>query len=261
MTPPTQPRSAVFAAWARSWRAGHLSYDDVVDEVRGRDSEHLVDGVPGAVGVVSLAEGLRAFSGLHPDEIRLVLPVPGDPRGLPGPGPFTDAALAAGEGVICGTAGVVPAVDTRVSGSGDEWHVVTWRHLNLTGGGPDPFTRPPAADLLTVGEAEHDLLVALRDATDALSRLDVPSWRPELGAAIAGTRDTPGGELPPGYDPRAQRLLARATTVARILAVAASDTPGGSVTAFEAGERDLALRPLATAARRARLAAINAPLR
>ena len=38
---------------------------------------------------IPLREAVRALSKLHPDEIRLVLPAPGDPRGLPGPGPFT----------------------------------------------------------------------------------------------------------------------------------------------------------------------------
>jgi len=262
MTQDAFPRSAILAAWARSWRAGHVSYDEVVDEVRGRDAEHLVDGVPATLTAVDLSEGLRAFSALRPDEIRLVLPAPGDPRGLPGRGPFTDAALGAGEGVVCGDAGVVPAVDARFSGSGDVWHVITWRLLPLAPELPDVLADRPAPDPLTVAEAEHDLVVALREATDALRRLDVARWRPELGAALTDLRrGTAPTDLPPGYDPRCERLLARAGTVAGILTLAASDAPGASITAFEAGERDIALRPLATAARRAQLAAINAPLR
>ena len=42
-------------------------------------------------------DALPALAKLSPDEIRLVLPAPGDPRGLPGPGDFAGAALLAGE--------------------------------------------------------------------------------------------------------------------------------------------------------------------
>jgi hypothetical protein len=245
-------RSAVLAAWMRSWRAGHVSYDEVLDEVRGGDAEHLL-------GSVSLATGLAAFSRLSPDEIWLVLPSPGDPRGLPGPGPFTDAALLAGEGVLCGSTGLVPQATRHTSGSGDEWSTVTWHATPVTG--PDLPLTLARRGAPTVAEADHDLLMALRDATDVLRRLDVARWRPELAAALTGLRrDAEDPALPPGYDQRCTRLASRASTVSRILALAVGDAPGGAVTAFEASERDAALRPLAIAARRAHAAAINAPL-
>jgi len=263
MGEPAAARSAVLAAWMRSWRAGFVSYDEVLDEVRGADAEHLVDRT---VHAVSLAEGLAAYSRLDPDDIWLVLPSPGDPRGLPGPGPFTDAALAAGEGVLCGTGGLVPDITMHTSGSGDMWTTVTWRPTPLArsnapvvGADPRAIARRGAP---TVAEADHDLLMALREATDVLQRLDVARWRPELAAALGGLRrDAEDPALPPGYDTRCARLAGRATTVTRILALATIDAPGGAVTAFEAAERDTALRPLATAARRAHAAAINAPLR
>ena len=192
------------------------------------------------------------FSRLRPDAVRLVLPTFGDPRGLPGPGPFTNAALAAGEAVIGGELGLVPAVTSGVSGSGDEWRVVDWR----------AYPMPPVpAELLDLPEAEHDLLMAIREATDALRRLDVARAAPDLGPELAAIRDPSADlDLPPGYGARSQRVLARSTVVTRILGAAAADAPGGAVTAYEAAERDAALRPLATAARRARMAAINAPL-
>jgi hypothetical protein len=262
-----EPRSATLAAWARAWRAGFVSYDEVLDAVRGDDAEHLVDGVPPAVGPASLADGLAAFSRLGPDEIWLVLPSPGDPRGLPGPGPFGDAALAAGEGVLCGQLGLVPEVTVHTSGSGDTWRTVVWRAAPPVRPGPLDPARPDPLTLArraapTVAEAEHDLLMALREATDVLARLDVARWRPELAGALTGLRrDADEPDLPPGYDARCGRLLGRARTVARILELAAGDAPGGAVTAHEAAERDIALRPLATAARRAHAAAVNAPLR
>ncbi len=244
----TAVRSAVLAAWMRSWRAGLVSYDEVVDEVGADD---LLD-------AGTLASGLSAFARLGPDDVWLVLPSPGDPRGLPGPGPFTIAALLAGEGVLCGATGLVPEATTHTSGSGDAWTTVTWQSTAVTTPDPVAIARRGAP---TLAEADHDLLVALHDATDVLRRLDVARWRPELAAELTGLRrDAEDPDLPPGYDPRATRLAGRAATVGRIVSLAAGNAPGGAVSAFEASERDAALRPLATAARRAHTAAINAPL-
>ena len=119
-------RSTRLVSWVRAWRAGIVAYDDVADEVGG-DEEHLVADAPGTWSDVPLREALSVLSRLHPDEIRLVLPAPGDPRGLPGPGPFTSAALLAGEGVIAGRLGLVPQVRTHTSGSGDTFETVVWQ--------------------------------------------------------------------------------------------------------------------------------------
>lgn len=120
-------RSSRLVAWVRAWRAGLIPYDEVADEVAG-DEDHLVADAPGTWTDVTLREGLTVFSKLHPDEIRLVLPAPGDPRGLPGPGtPFTGAALIAGEGVIAARLGFVPEVNLHTSGSGDTFATVLWR--------------------------------------------------------------------------------------------------------------------------------------
>src|SRR5258708_5323108 len=119
-------RSVRFATWARAWRAGTVSYDDVADETEG-DEEHLVADAPDTWTDIPLREAVRALSKLHPDEIRLVLPAPGDPRGLPGPGPFSGAAIEAGEGVIAGRLGLVPQVHSHTSGSGDTFEIVVWQ--------------------------------------------------------------------------------------------------------------------------------------
>src|SRR5215475_8328434 len=109
-------RSARFVTWARSWRAGIVSYDDVADATEAGE-EHLVSDAPGTWTDIPLREAVRSLSKLHPDEIRLVLPAPGDPRGLPGPGPFTGRALAVGEAVVAGRLGLVPEVREHTSGS------------------------------------------------------------------------------------------------------------------------------------------------
>jgi hypothetical protein len=246
-------RSGRLVAWVRAWRTGLVPVDEVITAVQADDAEHEVADLPGEVHTVPLRTALASFSAVDPDAVRLVLPAAGDPRGLPGPGRFTSAALVAGEAALCGAAGLVPAVERRVSGSGDVWHTVLWHVLPV----------PPAPhhlDAPGVPEAEHELVETLRTSTDALRELDVARWRPELAEALAGLRGKGDAELPPGYGTRAHRLLHRAELVGRILDLAAADAPGAAVNALEAGSRDAALRPLATAARRAAMAAVNSPL-
>ncbi|MFI5908884.1 hypothetical protein [Dactylosporangium sp. NPDC051541] len=246
-------RSARFVAWVRAWRAGLVPCDDAAAEISG-DEEHMVSDVPGTWTDVSLPDALAPLSKLHPDEVRLVLPVPGDPRGLPGPGPFTSAALLAGEGVIAGELGFVPEVRLHTSGSGDEFETVRWQVFAL------PQERPRTYEPSTA-EAEAELSAELVTATRTLAKLDIAQWRPELAGAIEAIRKPDGAtDLPPGYDPRARRLYARASVLDRVLALAEHAAPGGAVNGYEVQQRDAALRPLTTACRRALVAACNAPM-
>lgn len=247
-------RSSRFAAWVRAWRAGLVPYDEVADEIAG-DEEHLVADAPGTWTDVPLGDALPALSKLSPDEIRLALPAPGDPRGLPAPGPFTGAALVAGEAVVARGLGFIPEVRSHTSGSGVTFETVLWRVYPL------PDAPLPAGDP-SASEAEADLSAALAQATAALTRLDVAQWRPELAGALAALRRPDSGiDLPPGFDPRARRLFARASVLDRVLALAEHAAPGGAVNGYEAQQRDAALRPLTAACRRALVAACNSPLR
>jgi hypothetical protein len=254
-------RSSRFVAWVRAWRAGLVPYDEVADEIAG-DEEHLVADAPGTWTDVPLGDALPALSKLSPDDIRLALPAPGDPRGLPGPGsgarqqsPFTGAALIAGEAVVARGLGLIPEVRSHTSGSGVTFETVLWRVYPLPDA-PLPAGEPTAA------EAESDLSAALAEATAALTRLDVAQWRPELAGALAALRRPDAGiDLPPGFDPRARRLFARASVLDRVLALAEHAAPGGAVNGYEAQQRDAALRPLTTACRRALVASCNSPLR
>jgi hypothetical protein len=248
-------RSARFVTWSRAWRGGTVSYDDVADETEG-DEEHLVADAPDTWTDIPLRQAIRALSKLHPDEIRLVLPAPGDPRGLPGPGPFSAAALDIGEGVVAGSLGLVPEVRSHTSGSGDTFEIVVWQAYPL----PEN-SRLAASGEATAAEAEAELATALAESTAALTRLDVAAWRPELAGALAALRRPDNGtDLPPGFSPRARRLFARASVLDRVLALAAEVAPGGAVNGFEAELRDAALRPLTVACRRALVAACNSPL-
>ena len=249
----TVRRSARCVSWVRAWRAGLVPYDEVAGEIAG-DEEHLAADVPGTWTDVQLPEALSALSKVHPDEIRLVLPAPGDPRGLPGPGPFTGAALLTGEGVVAGTLGLVPEVRTHTSGSGDTFETVLWRFYPL------PELRRHH-DEPSAAEAEAELSAALMSTTSALTKLDVAQWRPELAGALQALRRPDNStDLPPGYDARARRLYARASVLDRVLALAELSAPGGAINGYEAQQRDAALRPLTQACRRALVAACNAPM-
>jgi hypothetical protein len=249
----TTRRSTRFASWTRAWRAGLVPYDDLPEAI-ALDEEHLVADAPGTWTEVPLREALSVLAKLHPSDIRVVLPAPGDPLGLPGPGQFSGAALLAGEGVVAGNLGFVPEVREYTSGSGDVFATVVWRVYDVPGGQATTIGPSPS-------EAEADLNAALLEATTALTRLDVAQWRPELAGALAALRrPDSSSELPPGYDQRARRLFARAITLDGVLSLADESAPGGAVNSYEARTRDEMLRPLATACRRALAAACNAPL-
>jgi len=248
----TARRSTRFVAWVRAWRAGLVPFDELAGEIAG-DEEHLVADAPGTWTDVPLPHGLPVFAKVHPDDIRLVLPAPGDPRGLPGPGELTGAALLAGEAVMTPEFGVVPEVRRHTSGSGVEFETVLWRVFPV--GQFSPVFQIGAA------EAEAELTVALGEATAQLTRLDVAQWKPELAGALQALRRPEStATLPPGFDPRARRLFARAGVLDQVLALAETNAPGGAINGYEAQQRDAVLRPLVTACRRALVAACNAPM-
>jgi len=238
--------------WLRAWRAGMVSLDDVVEALSAAelaDIEQVVvddeaDGLPRG-----LQAGLAALSQVHSDDIRLLLPVPGDVRGLPRSGGFTERALASAEAIRAGGIGLVAQWQEHRSGSGDSWHTLTWWLHRL----PTDLT---AVDVISVGEADLALTEALREATRRLTALDVASWNGN--GALPGLRDIEARQLPAGFDPRTRRLYARALLLDHALEVARQDAMGGAVSAFEAQARLEALRPLAAACRAAVGAACHA---
>jgi len=243
-------RSGLLAAWGTAFLDGRIGFDRVVATVTGGDLPHRVVDLPGAPGEVPLGWVLTAWRDLGATALRAALPVPGDPRGLPGPGPFATAAMSAGEAVHATGLGLVPEVTRHGSAAGSAVHSVRWHAY--------PGTGEPAPDPLSVAEAEHDLTTALREAAAALTALDAASWRPELVGELPRARRVGSPPLPPGCPPRAVRLLAQADRLAAVLDLASADAPGGALSAGAATARASALRPVWTAVRRARLAAYNA---
>lgn len=249
--------SALFAAWATACGRAQVTVRDAARAITGSDEPHRVD--PGEVAVLG---GVHDLPGLLADiqtrraAVRLVLPVPGDPRGLSGPGPFTDAALEAGEAVRLhgpDAYALVPSVTRH--GSAAEGHavLVTWR----------AFAAEPArvAPVGTRRAAERDLHEALRAATDALSRLDVARLSPQAAAGLAALRDSDqrAARLPRSHPAEGLSLWEQADRLTLILQAAASDD-GAAIDRTATAERRALLRGLATATRQAKVAAVNAAI-
>jgi hypothetical protein len=238
------PAAGRLAVWATAWLSGRTSYDEALDATLG-DTAHRVVGLPGTPEAVPLGVALSALRGLGERRLRLVLPVPGDIRGLaPLPG-LGALALESGQAAVGTRVALVPEP------LGPE--AVSWTAFDLTGLPPAP---PPAEDSLRRVSGELDLAVG--DAARTLVQLDLARWNPEVPALLAGlARPKPAPGLPDDHDPVALSVLGRAQRLSQVLDLAMADAPGAAVTHTQAAARDEALRPLARAVREATVAAYN----
>ena len=260
---PETARSARFVAWANAVLGGQVSPDLAAARIAGHDVLHLVDGLPEG-DRQTLPVVLARLSAYAVPAVRLVLPVFGDPVGLPAASAMTTAALVAGEAVLLppraeGMFGLVPVED---DGS-VVWTAYPAPPAPELGLGPQPAqpAQPAQLALPTLAEADRDLAVALREATDLLADLDLARWDPDSAEAVdllrRGRLD--GDGLAPGYPNRAHEVLARARRLRAIVELAGRGD-GAAVTARESAARIAALVPLDRAARYAEMAAYNAVL-
>jgi hypothetical protein len=251
--------SATLTVWASAWLHGSAAPDAVIDglhtwaglhEVVAADeaaARQLDLPAPGAVptsvvGLLAVARRAGAGAG------QLLLPVPGDVRGLPPEGPLAAEALRSGEVAVFTGAELAVVPDAVADG------VLRWT-VFLAG----PL--PPAPEPALV-DAEHGLRGAVRQAATTLVELDVARHRPGVRAEIAETlehRVRP--PWPEGTPARALRVLEQADEVEAILRVADTDNLGGAVSASVAAARSAALRPLFTAVREARRSAVAEAVR
>src|SRR6478672_1206235 len=221
--------ATTLALWAAAWQGG-ASPDDVLAAIDGADHRagvraatdeiSLMTGLPGpgnpTAGSMALLSVLRAGG-----EAQLLLPYPGDLRGLPTSGELT----------------VVP-----VNG---HWRVFACR------------ARHPAAGL---AEA-HDLLDhEVARATRNLSALDVARQSDGARERVRRLMLDEAVCTPPGTPGPASSLLATSISLQALLTVADNhDT--AAVTSYQMAVVDDALRPLAIAIREARRAAVAAGVR
>ena len=96
-----------FAVWATAWLCGRTSSDAALDALAD-DRAHQVTGMPGCSGAVPLGWALTALRGLGERRFRLLLPVPGDMRGLPPVPGLVPAALESGQVAVGDRLALVP---------------------------------------------------------------------------------------------------------------------------------------------------------
>ena len=287
--------SVSLSLWANAWLAGKAAPDDVLDALSlwaPKQSVTAYDAVAAGhtglpwpdvhdAGTVTLFQTLRAAVGRPSSRaINVVLPVPGDVRGLAPGTQFEHDALAAGEAVIitnpdnpATAVGLVPEssygdLDETDDDAGlPELCGLSWMVYSLPG--------TPVFDHYELGDAEYTLRSAVRSAADTLGTIG-------LGAAATAVDDPRGlveallessrqHRIPDHAPSRALRVLENAAHVDAIIAVSAglsrsSDFPDrliagiGTQSSSQARIATDALRPLTTVVRSARMAAVTAIL-
>src|SRR5579875_2461811 len=185
--------SGPLAAWTWAWFQGNAGPDDVVDAVTGDDAPHLVGGLADFdAELVPLREVLVAWR-RGGGQVRLVLPVAGDVRGVPGPAEFRSAALEAGEAVYGSGIAIVPEVISYYPSSAPP--TVLWQAFRV---------EEPRPDYQQLSDVQHELTTAIRDSASALSAADVAGWIDDISDALHDARRA--GEqlnLPRGFPQRA----------------------------------------------------------
>jgi hypothetical protein len=244
----TRLRSGPLAAWTAAWLDGRTASDEVLRATAGRDAPHRVAGLEDqGDALVPLSEVLITWRRAG-GPVRLALPVAGDVRGVPGPAEFRAAALESGEAVYGTTVGVVPMV-TEFAPSSAPPRVI-WQAFAVT---------PVPVDHLPLADAQYELTTAIRQTASALAAAEVAGWIDDIADALQDARRA--GErlnLPPGFPPHAVALVAQTERLQAVLDLALQHPTGGAVDQAGIAARDEALRPLALAVRRARLAGYNA---
>ncbi|OBB65437.1 MULTISPECIES: hypothetical protein [unclassified Mycobacterium] len=298
--------SVSLSLWANAWLAGKAAPDDVLDALSvwaPKQSVTAYDAVAAGhtglpwpdvhdAGTVTLLQTLRAAVGRSaptPDgpgrlrgTINMLLPVPGDVRGLAPGTQFERDALAAGEAIIVANphdpataVGLVPefSYDDEPEDFADLC-TVGWTVYSLPGA--------PVLDHYELGDAEYELRSAVRSAADALGAIglgtaaaDIDDPRGLVEQLLESTRQH---RVPEHAPTRALRVLENAAHVDAIVAVSAGlsrspdsperftapvvagPEPFGTQSSSEARIASDALRPLTAVVRSARMAAVTAIL-
>lgn len=265
--------SATLTVWASSWLAGRSAPDDVLAALHAWAPRHTIaagdplaggrtdlpwsahGNLPGS-GVMALLKVIRETMARPGSQLRLVLPVPGDVRGVPAGTAFAADAITAEEGILIG----VPGTDG--TGLIPQWadeDTLQWTVYST----PIPAAQPGPD--MSLGEAEYAMREAVRDAADALMKLHTTA----LGTAESDPRELIEAELadysrhdyPDSIPLRARRILDTADHVAAILTVAQREPASAPTSASAIGAQESLLRPLWDAIRAARLVAVRASAR
>ncbi|MGB8407360.1 MAG: hypothetical protein WCE30_25190 [Mycobacterium sp.] len=274
--------SVSLAVWTNAWLAGLAAPDDVLDALSLWAPKHSIaaydsdaaarTGLPWPdltnYGGVSLLQTLRSAAGAYraAPAVSLVLPVPGDVRGLAPGTQFHQDAIAVGEAMVITSdrghvVGMVPDFeydDSPASLEGPDFDddvlevsALSWTVYSLPGA--------VVSAHYDLGHEEYQLKSAVRSAAEALGRLRA------MGSDIEDPRSMVEDllesillhQLPDHAPQRAVRVLQNAAHVDAIITVSAGLAPIGLQSSSEIQIASDALRPLADVVRSARLAAVD----
>lgn len=237
------PRAAILTAWWNSWSCGQCSADDLLDAMAAFGS-HVVVTAEGTHEPLALGlAALRPAGSAVGISVRAVLPVAGDPAGLPGPPALNQLAVAAGQAVIFDAARVALLPEREAD-------ITLWRVLPTD---PDHVTAQP----IRPEQAATAVREALHEATTALSSMDLTGSRDQITASLQQLdRQLRKLQLPASLSPDRAHTAHTAARVLGIVAIAAAED-SSSLTAAARSERAAVLRELARTARRALAAAVS----
>ncbi len=275
--------SVSLSVWANAWLAGAAAPDDVLDALSQWAPRHSVTaydsvaavstGLPwpdvNHFGTMSLLQTLRTAAGVPAagPVFSVVLPVPGDVRGLPAGTQFQRDAVTAGEAIVVGgrptstAVGLVPDFEYDDADAYDDAGEVDVSGLSWT-----VYSMPaiPVAEHTELGEAEFALRSAVRSAADALGAIRAEAGGLDVAdprKLVEQVMESSSLHRAPDHAPsRALRVLENAAHIDAILTVSSGLMPIGLQSSSEAQIANEALRPLAAVVRSARLAAVSAIL-
>ena len=274
--------SVSLSVWANAWLAGAAAPDDVLDALSQWAPTHPVTaydavaagstGLPwpdmNHSGTMSLLQTLRTAAGIPVGSpaFSVVLPVPGDVRGLPAGTQFQRDAVTAGEAIVidggptsAAAVGLVPDFeydDADESEDDAEVSGLSWTVYSMPAA--------PRAEHVDLGDAEFALRSAVRSAADALGAIRTEAGGLDVAdprKLVEQVMESSGQHRAPEHAPsRALRVLENAAHIDAIVTVSSGLMPIGLQSSSEAQIANEALRPLSAVVRSARLAAVSAIL-
>lgn len=275
--------SVSLSVWTNAWLAGHAAPDDVLDALSAWAPKHSVTAYDSVAagrtglpwpdvydgGAMALLQTVRTAAGRRcgGPAIGVLMPVPGDVRGLAPGSQFQVDALTVGEAVVVSGpdgegVGLVPVFecDGDFDDDGLDREIdladvtLSWSVYSIPA--------VPPVEQMDLGEAEYVLKSAIRTATEALAGLELADTGGADPRALV-EEVVQAGSLhgAPEHAPaRAVRVLSTAAHVDAIITVSAGPVPISTHSASEARIADTALRPLSAVVRSARSAAVSAIL-
>lgn len=280
------PRSASLALWLWSVTSSEEAAAAARTVVDDDEPHQLAGDVPPGLDTPSVGSLLTAWAG-RVRSVAAVFPGPGDAMGVPA---LVSARAVDAEECVLVTVvpdgasppashpGAPPAPAPLVPPGPDapahleHWalapeierfgsdlepgHLVTWHVVRV-----EPWELRTVGAVGSLDDAQRQLRLGLREATEALMQLDVSRWREDAAGVIASLREPVDlrSVLPHGLDPRRAEVFQSAARLRAIVDLATLDD-GGAVNLWQADQRSTALREVDRAARRAMSAAtLHAP--